>query len=174
MQRQTERTNKTKIKKALATYEAVINKIVIENNYIRSTEELDKYIKNDTNCSNADNYFKSTKKEGCVFRTADGLWWDIGRNATFSKAFVSFDKKKLYISNAINEIETDTFYFQTEFDENGGIRILDYEYGWQSGQNSMISNSRKVYNYIGNELSLKLCGEGEKKSCIEKTSGDDT
>ena len=168
------KANRVKIKKAMANYETVVNKMIIENNLARSAEELDNYVKNDADCSNAYNYFKVIKKEGCQFMTADRLWWDVGKNGSMSKAIVAFDKKEnLTTSIAGSDTNYKAFYFQTDFDNIGSLRVMDITYGWNKPSPSLILNYSKINRFLGKDEVMKLCDSTITTNCIRKTSGPD-
>ena len=75
--RQVENANRTRVKKAMASYEKAINYIIIEND-IRTTEGIREFGEDD-DCESAKKYFKTVQDgaNDCIFRTADRVWWDI-------------------------------------------------------------------------------------------------
>ena len=162
---------RVKIKKALSVYESAINTIITENNLPQTTSSLDSFIKNDDECSNAYKYFKAIEKNGCQFKTSDGLWWDVGTNATVSKPIIAFKKSDLTIANAIADRVYKAFYFQTEFDNNSSPRVMDISYGWNNPVPSLILNYSKVSRFLGNDEIMKFCNSNVNTNCIRKTSG---
>ena len=162
---------RVKIKKALSVYESAINTIITENNLPQTTSSLDSFIKNDDECSNAYKYFKAIKKNGCQFKTSDGLWWDVGTNATMSNAIVAFknaaDLKK---AKASSYTDYSAFYFITDFDDFGTPRILDLNYGYNAPDILQVVFTSKIVAFLeGKDINdvFRLCGS-VLKNCIER------
>jgi len=106
-----EKRNIVKVKKAVTVYEQTIQSIIIENN-ILSDAALSQWAdsKNKNNCSNTSQYFKISDGNGCIFKTSDGLWWDIDN---ISKPIIALKENDLTdLSNPT------TFQLITQFDKN--------------------------------------------------------
>ena len=71
-----EALERTKIKKSMASYDTAINKMIIENGL--KSESLLKEWAESNDCANSVEYFKYVKRDGCIFKTSDGVYWDIG------------------------------------------------------------------------------------------------
>lgn len=139
--KQQESANRTKLKKALSSYEAVINKIVIGNN-LKSDGDVDDFAAAD--CKNTSTYFKISKKidDNCVFRTPDGLYWNI---SNIRKPVVSFNKDNVQnTSLALDDSEKTTFGFVAYFDEKGSLRLDDYPMSTGDDKTAL----KKLYTYL--------------------------
>ncbi|MBQ7450158.1 type II secretion system protein [bacterium] len=101
--RQIENQNRTKLKKAMATYEKVINNILIEND-LQTEDSFKAWAKNDATTNNYQEqvgYFKVAEmstlpgSEKCRFKTGERIWWDIcGVNdSNIENAIVILDEK---------------------------------------------------------------------------------
>ena len=171
------RANRTKLQKAMAAYDSVINKIVVEHN-IRSLALLNQFDNAETRCSNIKNYFKVVEERSgnhpCEFKTADGVWWNVGEGVNLSKIIVAFKDTDLTVSNAVDETNEKAFYLQADFDRNGSPRVLDHAYGWNSGLNSMIFNTAKINSYLGKKDAYQICDPNDRnpKSCMKQTKGN--
>lgn len=166
-----EKANKTKIKKALASYHTAVEKILIENELPRNKEALQKYVK-ENNCKNATKYFKSIELETpnnyCRFRAADKLWWDI---EDVTNTLVAFEQEDLtwYIAGGG---EFKAFKFVTRFDENHSLRINDM--GFASTSNSYDIGivykeaTKKVQAYFNNENYLENIFAKYSKPCFDE------
>ncbi len=116
----------------------------------------------------------------CRFKTADGIWWDIGVSGKLSKTMVAFKKENLKKAYAVSNKEEDAvangtfeaFYLMTKIDENSGVRILDMVYGRSSSDKySYIINNAKIYAFLYKKHIYDYfdkCpdNENEKKGCI--------
>lgn len=162
---------RVKIKKALSVYESAINTIITENNLPQTTSSLNSFIKNDDECSNAYKYFKAIKKNGCQFQTSDGLWWDVGTNATMSNAIVAFKKAAdLKKAKASSYTDYSAFYFITDFDDFGTPRILDLNYGYNAPDILQVAFGSKIVAFLeGKDINdvFRVCGS-VKKNCFER------
>ena len=171
IKKHSETVKRAKIKKALETYNAVIERIVVEHRF-KTTAALDDWAAGPNgNCANARAYFNiSETRENCIFKTHDGIWWYLNSNdrlrngkrkVSMSRAIVSLKlsttnaeaknvnllKNNLY-KKASREDWYDTFFFVTTFDSKGSPRILDLQYGMQNGDWAQLSPSIKVYGFF--------------------------
>ena len=168
--RMTANQNRTKIKKALATYDSAIRLIVSENRITNKTR-LDNYI-SANNCQNIYRYFKAIEQNGCVFKTADGVWWDVGtanNDTTISNVLVAFKRADLTKAKGWSETTNDAFYFHTEFDDRGALRIQDTQYSNFIGDVSGILDCAKTYAFLEKKKMYdyyKICQENDNASCM--------
>ena len=125
--RQVENANRTRVKKAMASYEKAINYIIIEND-IRTTEGIREFGEDD-DCESAKKYFKTVQDgaNDCIFRTADRVWWDI---SDLSNPLISL-KDEIKVSNeaaiatnalSLNSDKT-SFALIGRFDDLGTLRV---------------------------------------------------
>ena len=166
------KAKRVKIKKAISVYESVINSIIIENNLPRNTSSLDSFIKNDDECSNAYKYFKTVKKNGCQFQTPDGLWWDVGTNATISAPIVTFKEKNLTASDSFSHKDYKAFFFITKFDNNAAARILDLNYAYEIGDIIYVLYTTKVRAFLEDKKDTDffvLCEKTGDTKCVSYT-----
>ena len=171
VRQQTLKANRVKIKKAFANYETAVNKMIIENNLGRSTTALNNYVKNDENCSNAYKYFKAVEKDGCRFMTSDKLWWDVGEKGSMSKTMVAFKKEDLTVPNGTSNTNYKAFYFSTDFDNKGSLRVMDLNYGYSVGDLLHVLFTSKVLAYLeGKETTdlLKYCKDSNSSNCYNQ------
>ena len=116
---QSEKANKTKIKKAMAAYEKVINQMVVEND-LWSTSALQTWANANT-CANSTQYFKKVEGTNCKFRTADGVWWDI---TDITEPIVAFNSDDC-TSDKPGYGENKAFRFISSIDSNNIVRVND-------------------------------------------------
>ena len=186
LHRTTERANKLKIKKALSTYEAVINKIYIEQGLPRTVAALNEWANDGaTDCANVKRYFKIVEEgnveehEGCKIKTSDGLWWDFGSGRQklnyylendkvknnpdksfvengMSNTIVAFKKENLTPQKA-NSYTYDAFVFVTDIDQNGSIRINDSGYAKKAYDIEDVNGQKGAYGSRNNiQSTLKV------------------
>ncbi|MBQ7450083.1 type II secretion system protein [bacterium] len=110
----TESANRTKVKKAMTTYEKVINSMLIEND-LRTEESFKAWAKTDATTNNYKEqvgYFKVAEMSTlagsttCRFKTSDRVWWDIcGTNdSNIENPIVILDEK--YKDESREDLET--------------------------------------------------------------------
>lgn len=118
VRRQLEATSRTKLKKAMKVYDLFVQKYTIEKG-IHSLAEL-KQSAAAQNCAEPLTYFKKVSGEGCQFKTADGVEWDI---SDITDAKITLPKNKDKKGNIL------TFDFITSFDpKSGAFRSNDIGY----------------------------------------------
>lgn len=156
LHRVTERQNKTRVRKAMTTYQTLVEKMIIENNIGRSTEALNQWANNDGNCTNARRYLKGSR-DGCIFRSADGLWYNI---TNISETIIGFDNHGQPTNVQNNNIalgdENKAFALVTSFDQNGSIRVQDNTYESNNGDSDTIWATQKVQCYLNNDSCQNL------------------
>ena len=183
LHRVTERQNKTRVRKAMTTYQTLVEKMIIENNIGRSTEALNQWANNDGNCTNARRYLKGSR-DGCIFRSADGLWYNI---TNISETIIGFDNHGQPTNVQNNNIalgdENKAFALVTSFDQNGSIRVQDHNYetnvnarnGGFMREGAKSWATRKVECYLNNENCNRdrdICvGDGNNQRCIARRQG---
>ena len=150
--RQRETARKTTIKKAMDSYNSVIQQLVINNNLKYFSSALSNWYNN--NCSRATEFFKKTATDpanpDCRFRASDGLWWDI---SDITKVVVAFSLDDLNSEKANDVSNNEAFLFVTEYNSNTKAYTTNERY---SGY------SYKVYNFIGMTESLPESCSGDK------------
>ena len=187
-----ESTKRTKIKKAMETYETVLNKIVSENN-LRTTSELTTWAnwygdttaekQNNRRCFRVKKYFKIsenhtiysgttgyTNANNCKFKTSDGLWWNV---QSITKPYVSFKKEDLTAAKANDANTNIAFNMIGSFDNKSRLRINDLDYETLNND-TYAAYLRKLYRYIkfyftpfekckGNKQQICMVGEPPTK-----------
>ena len=140
--------DKTKIKKALATYDSVVRRISTEQK-ITNADRLDRFIGNN-NCANAARYFNISKTgaSNCVFKTYDDVWWDVGTNGRMSKAIISVNAGDLSVPKAYDLNTYKAFALVTTYNKNKAAVIVDPVSGRNSGNFLMWTTAQKIYDYI--------------------------
>ena len=174
--RMTANQNRTKIKKALATYDSAV-RLMISENRITSVERLNNLM-SQNNCSRVYNYFKAVEQDGCIFKTADGVWWDVGTDnngASMAKALIATDRDLLDIDEASKENlnPKNAFYLITDFDERKVPHIADMAFVNQKGLRTQIMNTSKLYAFVDNKKIYNyynFCTTETLKSCVLKNT----
>ena len=149
-----------KIKKSMAAYDTAINKMVIEND-LRGESALRDWA-NSNNCENSTEYFKKVERDGCIFKTADGVWWDI---SDIMNPIISFDKIDNNVEGKTSADKRDeaddmnykkTFAFVANFDNNGSLRVNDlaFEKTNSYDENNSDDNMIKLYSFINPAATL--------------------
>ena len=178
LHRVTERQNKTRVRKALSTYQTLVEKMVIENNIPRNNQSLNNWARGENNdCAPARRYLKGTRDGAtpCIFRSADGLWYNI---TDISNTLIGFDDNGRPTNVSDGGViaagdETRAFTLVTSFDQNGSVRVQDKGYE-ENGINNNDKKwaTRKVQCYLDNENCQRLrdicLGEGNNRRCIQK------
>lgn len=141
VRRHTELANKTRVKKALSTYEKIVASIIIENNLDRNENQLNRFI-SANNCENIKRYVKFSKTSGnnCRFLAHDGLWWDVSE---FSNTIIAFKEEDLDAQIA-DGTDYKAFRLITRFDKISNYRVNDI--GFASNTDYAISVITKNSN----------------------------
>ena len=138
---------KTKVRKAMAAYESAINKMIIEN-HLKSDTALTE-CGNITNCTNSINYFKKSKDiNGCIFKTSDGVWWNISdiERPVISFKEINTNKAEEITTKANNENDKTAFVLVGRFGNDGSLRVDDLAY---ETANSIKDNSNyEIYDQV--------------------------
>ena len=146
VRRQMEAQNRTRIRKAMTVYDTAINKMVVENG-IKSNEALIQF-GNNNECANTKPYFKVSQEDenNCIFRSSDGVWWNI---EDITHPIVSFDFDDL---NKADEENNKAFKLVGYLDDNGILRVGDL--GTASDDNKTVLT--KLYNYVNNKKTTEV------------------
>ena len=147
---------KTKVRKAMAAYESAINKMIIEND-LKSDTALNEWAGATANCGNPSNYFKKVQDvNGCIFKTSDGIWWDISdiERPVISFKEINADNATQITTNANNANDKTAFVLVGRFGTDGSLRVDDLAYEKDnsiSDDNNYESYEQvaKLYNFIG-------------------------
>ncbi len=160
--KQTQSQNRAKVKKAMATYETMLNKVIIENQ-IKTDGELVQWADADEGCANVKNYFKITQTDGnnpCQFKTSDKVWWDV---SNIERPMIAIDDDYLVPIYAESKEINYAFYMVGRFDEQGILRINDNNY-----EQSLKVNTKNI------EAQIKLwtfISSGKYKDKCDKDAG---
>lgn len=137
-----------KVKKAMSTYESVMRRINIENR-IKTNDALLTWAPLD-DCTNTSKYFNSVtildddNGTNCLFKTHDGLFWDI---SNIQKVIIAFKESDLNTANA--DIDNNkAFYMMSVFDENGILRVNDISYLNNADQKKLAN----LYKFLGRNI----------------------
>ena len=151
--KQMEAANRTKVKKAMATYEKALNQMIIENDIKGDVAQL-----NDATCSKTKVYFKAVETQGdCRFKTSDRVWWDI---TNIENPIIML--KDEYKTTDLNT-ETTGLKALAQSSENkevfgmvgrfadGVLRINDNGFESTNGSDAQKAEVAKLYGFINNE-----------------------
>lgn len=175
-----ESLNRMKIKKTMNTYDDAITKIVVDND-LRTEIALKEWGKNTNTCDNTIKYFQYKDREGCIFKTANGIFWDI---SDITKPLIAFTRKDLEFAQTngtdgqksfmlaasfdnssdtlkVNDLEFESIRLKKEFstDNNENFNIIykpqeeKRRAEIQSEIELKISELKKIYNYIAKNSS---------------------
>lgn len=164
-----ERTNITKIKKAMMTYDMAIKKMLAENTFTNIGTFL-LWARDNNTCNTAKKYFKIVESDNCFFRTPDGLYWNI---TNINRPLVSFkpiESIQDALAKSRDKTNKDTFAFWTTYvttranmTNNKGLRINDLVYETTINPTSINSIVlEKLYDYI---TEGKIIGTGSYFTC---------
>ena len=152
---------KTKVRKAMAAYESALNKMIIEND-LKSDDTLTAWA--GANCVNSTNYFKKVQGDGCIFKTSDGIWWNISdiERPVISFKEINADNAATITTNANNANDKTAFVLVGRFGNDGSLRVDDLAYETANSVGDTYGNSskaqvEKLYSLLG----LKSTGTGE-------------
>ena len=151
--RQQEAANKTKVKKAMTMYEKALNQMIIEND-LKTNQAIIDFGAEGGACANTTEYFKKVEGDGCRFKTADRIWWDI--SDIENPLIILNDKKKdetvenlQALAKDTNDITTYAFVGKID-DSNSTIRINDNAFEQTNGTDDQKAYMSKLYNFINN------------------------
>ena len=143
--RQVENANRTRVKKAMASYEKAINFMIIEND-IRTTEGIREFAQED-NCTSAKGYFKTVQNgaNDCIFKTADRVWWNITdlTNPIIILKDSQLNKTTTELQTLAKDVNDKTVFSMVgRFDDLGTLRVNDNAY--EQSQNNNMDNKKYV------------------------------
>ena len=151
---------KTKLRKAMAAYESALNKMIIEND-LKDNGPLTTWAGNlDNGCANSTQYFKKVQGDGCIFKTSDGVWWNI---SDIERPLIAFKQDDLTTEKANAQNDYSAFVLVGRFGNDGSLRVDDLAY---ETANSIKDNSNyesydqvsKLYNFIlGKKNTVEIC-----------------
>ena len=157
---------KTKVRKAMAAYESALNKMIIEND-LKSHETLTAWAGDDENgCANSTNYFKKVQGDGCIFKTSDGIWWNI---SNIERPVISFKEinagnEEQITANANNANDKTAFVLVGRFGIDGSLRVDDLAYETansieDTNGNQSKAQVEKLYTLLGMKKASSGGGE---------------
>ena len=141
---------KTKVRKAMAAYESALNKMIIEND-LKSDDTLTAWA--GANCANSTNYFKKVQGDGCIFKTSDGIWWNI---SDIERPLIAFKQDDLDQTKANAENDMSAFVLVGRFGTDGSLRVDDLAYETANDTANSKAQVEKLYNLLG----MKSTGAG--------------
>ena len=158
VRRQQETANRVKFKKAVTSYESVMNKIAIMND-LKSNDAIKNWATKDgtiSDCSVAYNYFKSVKdlstNSKCKFKTADGVYWDI---TDIQKPIIAI--KEADLTDTVAQSDTNrAFYLYAQYDGTGILRVTEpnFNYNLVSANADNVNNSvDRLWAYLNGATS---------------------
>ena len=168
---------KTKVRKAMAAYESALNKMIIEND-LKSDDTLTAWAGNAGNgCANSTNYFKKVQGDGCIFKTSDGIWWNITdiERPVISFKEINADNEEQITTNANNSNDKTAFVLVGRFGTDGSLRVDDLAYETansiaDANGNQSKTQVEKLYTLLG----MKKAGSNTTQSPFAKCNHADT
>ena len=142
---------KTKVRKAMAAYESALNKMIIEND-LKSHETLTAWAGDaENNCANSSNYFKKVQGDGCIFKTSDGIWWNISNieRPVISFKEITAQNAATITANANSENDKTAFVLVGRFGNDGTLRVDDLAYETANDTNNSKAQVEKLYTLLG-------------------------
>ena len=152
---------KTKVRKAMAAYESALNKMIIEND-LKSDDTLTAWAGNsDNGCANSTNYFKKVQGDGCIFKTSDGIWWDI---SNIERPLIAFKQDDLITEKANAANDKTAFVLVGRFGNDGSLRVDDLAYETTNDTANSKAQVEKLYSLLG--LKSSSAGGGNEPQSI--------
>ena len=115
----------------MTMYEKALNNMIIEND-LKTNQAIIDFGAEGGACANTTAYFKKVEGDGCRFKTADRIWWDI--SDIENPLIILNDKKKdetvanlQTLAKDTSDITTYGFVGKLD-DEKGLVRINDTSY----------------------------------------------
>ena len=140
------RINKTRLKKAMATYDKAISQMSIVSGF--KTKDAFKNWAEENDCNNTVSYFKvaGDTREGCKFRTSDGIWWDV---SSIDRTIISFKESNLDVNKANDPDDKSAFVLVTSFDQtNETLRVDDLGYETNNNIDNSKAQVEKLYSFM--------------------------
>ena len=150
---------KTKVRKAMAAYESALNKMIIEND-LKSDTALNEWAGTTANCGNPSNYFKKVQGDGCIFKTSDGIWWNISdiERPVISFKEINADNVATITTNANNANDKTAFVLVGRFGTDGSLRVDDLAYETANDTANSKAQVEKLYSLLGMKKSSSSGG----------------
>ena len=187
--KQIENQNRTKVKKAMAMYEKVVNEILLENN-LKSQEMFKSWAKKDAidnNYSKQRAYFKiideSSSNPNCIFKTTDNVWWNIcGTNESnignpiiiLDESYKDYDRaelEKMAVNENINGKKLYIYALIGRLDiSNGAVRINDKSYENSKNMGNYPKYMDKLYNFISKINTTSVSDDTILNSLLDQLS----
>ena len=167
---------KTKVRKAMAAYESALNKMIIEND-LKSDDTLTAWAGDaENNCANSTNYFKKVQGDGCVFKTSDGIWWDI---SNIERPLIAFKDIDLTVTKANDPADKTAFVLVGRFGNDGSLRVDDLAYETANSiedahRNQSKAQVEKLYTLLGMKKAGNSAGGNTTQSPFAACNGADT
>ena len=167
--KQTESANRTKVKKAMASYEKALNQMLIDTDAKGALSSETGY---GSDCSKSTEYFKKIAGSGCRFQTADRIWWDI---TDISHPIISL-KDEITAANAATiktnatslEKDKTSFAMVGYRDSNGVLRVNDLGYE-QANYTDNRADLVKLYSFMQNqEIEINVSQQEKIKEVTDK------
>ena len=167
---------KTKVRKAMAAYESALNKMIIEND-LKSDDTLTAWAGDaDSGCANSTNYFKKVQGDGCIFKTSDGIWWNISdiERPVISFKEINAGNEEQITANANNANDKTAFVLVGRFGNDGSLRVDDLAYETANDTNNSKAQVEKLYALLGMKKSSSGDGSGSNVSPFAACNHADT
>ena len=138
--------HKTQIKKSMQVYDSAIRRLKAEHN-LSNEEKFDNYVNAAPNCARTSVYFIKAEGSGCVFKTIDGIWWDI---SNIRMPIVAFSRDALTRASENDVDYRNSFAFITSIDNENLIRVNDLMY-LSSNEISDYIKIKNLYSFINGQ-----------------------
>ena len=163
---------KTKVRKAMAAYESALNKMIIEND-LKSDTALNEWAGATANCGNPSNYFKKVQDvNGCIFKTSDGIWWNI---SDIERPLIAFKQDDLTTEKANAENDYSAFVLVGRFGNDGSLRVDDLAYETANDTDNSKAQVEKLYSLLGmksNKAGVNQQSEFTKNCVIDENDSN--
>ncbi len=146
MRNNTTAQNRVKVKKAMTVYERMFNEMIMWNN-LQSSSAISAWADGAANhCANTSVHFKKTVDEGCVFRTSDGIWWNI---TDIQRPYIAFKKENLIFSKADDFDDMDAFVLVGRIEDlTGTVRVDDLQFETNDPDRNSDRQVAKLYGFM--------------------------
>ena len=154
IKQQTETQNRVKVKKSMTAYEKALSSLVIENE-LRNNSVLSTWAQDEanSNCENATKYFKKSSGDGCIFKTSDGVWWNIEniqRPVIYLKKEGITEENKADITQKANDRDDKSALVLVgrSDDSSGAVRIDDLAFETNDPLDNSDIQVSKLFNFV--------------------------
>ena len=154
---------------ASITIPALVRRQADAQNRTRLRKAMTVYDTNNDNCVKPKAYFKTVQDDennNCIFRAADGIWWDI---TDITNPKIAFNKADLNEADDLNS--NNAFNLIGYLDDYGSLRVDDLAKAEGDNKDYLT----KLYNFINNKSSkdseennksVPECNENITTSCL--------